>query len=130
MNARFIYKFLLLALMVVASLTVLAEPSHKTDPKANGSAVLNLQAQYPKTKRMPSTAVLEIVYEDGVVTLTSDDYEGGFSLSFENYETGTTYTVPSIQIGGSAPLALEIGEYQLTAVHEDGTVLMGYMQVY
>lgn len=78
----------------------------------------------------PSLISIECRCNDGILTLTSDYYEGGFSLSFENYETGAIYKIPSLQIGESVPLALEIGEYQLTAVGEDGTELIGYMQVY
>ena len=78
----------------------------------------------------PSPLSLECWYNDGILTLDSNYYVGEFSLCFENYETGATYEIPSIQIGESAPLALEIGEYQLTAVAEDGTELIGFMQIY
>ena len=79
---------------------------------------------------MPSRNVLEVVYADGILTLTSNYYEGGFFLSLENYESGEIHEIPSIQVGQSAPLELNYGEYQVNAVSEDGTALSGFMQVY
>ena len=130
MIAKILNKLTGLAVLLAVTFPVWAEPSKNSTPSPNGSAVLLLQSKHTNTKRVPSNVSLEIIYSEGILTLSSDYYVGEFSLSFENYETGATYEIPSIQIGGSAPLALEIGEYQLTAVGEDGTVLMGYMQVY
>lgn len=129
-----ITKIILVAVLMTVSLSGFADgqSSGSSNPPANGSAVLRLQNRDPFTKRTPSRLSLEVIYEDGIVSITSDYYyyEGEFAISFENDETGATYEIPSIQIGESAQLTLEIGEYQLTAVAEDGTELIGFMQIY
>ena len=132
MIARSLNKLLLVAVLMTMSLSALADvqSSGKSNPPANGSAVLKSQSRDPLTKRIPSGLSMEVIYDDGLLTLTSDYYEGGFSLSFENYETSAINEIQSIQIGESVPLSLEIGEYQLTAISEDGTELIGFMQVY
>ena len=130
MNVKIFKKLTVTVAIIATAFSVLAEPSKTTNTKGNGSVVLDMQSHYPKTKRIPSNNFLEIVYEYGTLTLDSNCYEGKFSLSFENYETGATTEIPSIHVGECVPVILEIGEYQLTAVAEDGTELIGFMQVY
>lgn len=91
--------------------------------------MLDLQYKSPKTKRAPSRNFLEIVCSDGTVTLLSETYNGEFSLSFENCESGESYEIPSIYVGESVSFELNVGEYQVDAVSEDGTVLSGVMDV-
>lgn len=128
-----VLKTMLMAILVVcAVLPGYAEGSSSgnSDAPVNGGAVLDLQAPHPKTKRMPSKNVLEVVYTDGILTLDSNFYEGIFSLSFKNYESGEIYEVPTIQVGQSVPFELVIGEYEVKAIGEDGSLLSGFMQVY
>ena len=117
-----------IGLIALTALPVMA--TQDTPTPGNGDAILTKQEEDPFRKRMPSKMNLHLVYENERVSIFSTYYENEFSLRFENYETGATYEIPSIQIGESAPLALEIGEYQLTAVAEDGTELIGFMQIY
>ncbi|MDE5997841.1 MAG: hypothetical protein K2G77_06495 [Muribaculaceae bacterium] len=98
--------------------------------RGNGDAILTTKEEDPLRKRMPSRNIMQLIYFDGMLTLTSDYFEGVFSLSFVNYETDDTYEVPSIQVGQSAPLELEYGEYQVNAIGEDGSHLSGFMEVY
>lgn len=130
--ARTLKKIFVTVVLMTMSLPALADgqSSGNSNPPANGSAVLKQQSRDPLTKRIPSGLSMEVIYENGILTLTSNHYTGAFSLSFENYETGETYAVPSIQIGESTPLILEIGEYELTVTGEDGTELIGFMQIY
>ena len=122
---------LLLTLIVVGlSSSTMSEAAENSGGKVPYETII-LQPKRPvKRPNAPSLIRIECSYYDGILSLTSDYYEGGFSLSFENYETGATYTVPSIQIGETVSLVLEIGEYELTAVSEDGTELIGFMQIY
>lgn len=132
MITRIIKGFKVFILVMCSAMTVYAAPdtTQKSEIPANGEAVLDLDAPHPRTKRIPSRNVLEVVYADGIITLESEYYGGAFSLSFANCETGDTYEVPSIQVGQSAPLELEYGEYQVNAIGEDGSHLSGFMEVY
>lgn len=131
MDAKILNKLLVMLVMMLASFSANADSgSSGNTTQGNGSAILELQAHSPKSKRMPSRLHLEVVYQDGTVTLLSDFYEGVFSLSFENLETGEAYEVSPILVGGSASLDLGCGEYQVNAIGEDGTLLAGFMQVF
>ncbi len=132
MITKTLNKLVLAVAIIAMALPVFAESesSKNSNPPANGSAVLLLQSKHTNIMRMPSRNFIEVVYSDAILTLTSNYYEGEFSLSFEKYDTGVICEVPSIHVGESVPFELEYGEYQLTAVAEDGTVLTGYMQVY
>lgn len=132
MIAKTLNKLVLAMAIIAMALPVFAESesSKNSNPPANGSAVLLLQSKHTNIMRMPSSNSIEVVYSNGILTFTSKYYEGEFSLIFENYETGITYEIPSIMIGESAPIDLEIGEYQLIAVGKDETTLIGFMQVY
>lgn len=46
--------------------------SQKPNPSSNGSAVLDLVSGYPDIKRMPSRNHLNVIYEDGILTLISE----------------------------------------------------------
>ncbi|MDE7097483.1 MAG: hypothetical protein K2O47_08330, partial [Muribaculaceae bacterium] len=94
-----------------------------------GSAILDLQSRCPRTKRMPSKNHLELIYSDGVLTLLSNYYEGVFSLSFENNESGEYYEIPSIFVGESISFELTSGVYQVDAISTDGTILSGIMEI-
>lgn len=129
MIAKILNKLTMFVAIMATTFSVLAEPQ-TANTSANGSAALNRLSHYPKTKRMPSGNVLEVVYTDGILTLESNFYEGPFSLSFENNETGEIYEVSAIYVGQSVPLELKCGEYQVNAIGEDGCVLSGFMQIY
>lgn len=120
---------LTLIVMGLASPTLL-EAAENSGVKVPNDIIILRPRKPVGRPNAPSLISIECRCHDGILTLTSNCYEGEFSLSFENYETGATYEIPSIQIGESVPLSLEIGEYQLTAVGEDGTELIGFMQVY
>ncbi len=97
---------------------------------SEGEAILYLEKVDPFKKRMPSPNYLEIVYSQGFLTLTSNCYEGHFSLSFTNLDTGESHEVPSIIVGESASISLSNGEYEVAATGPDGLALVGFMQVY
>ena len=117
-----------IGLIVMTAFPIMAS-SEPSDP-GNGGAILTTEEEDPFIKRMPSRKLLYLSYTDGSVSISSNFYEGVFSLSFENYESGETYEVPSIQVGQSVPLNLNYGEYQVKAIGEDGSHLSGFMQVY
>ena len=129
MIATIIKRTILALAVMTVSLPGLAENT-SSNTQANGSAILKLHSKDPLTKRIPSGLSLDVVYEDGILAISSNYYKGEFSLCFENYETGATTEIPSIHVGECVPVILEIGEYQLTAVAEDGTELIGFMQIY
>lgn len=132
MNAKVLKNLLLMLVIMMTSLSASADSgsSQDTSQNGNGTAVLDLIAHDPKTKRMPSRNRLEIVYADGSLTLFSNYYEGAFSLRFENYDTGESHEVSSILVGESIPVQLNYGEYEVKAISEEGIVLSGFMQVY
>ncbi|MDE6741845.1 MAG: hypothetical protein K2J58_05895 [Muribaculaceae bacterium] len=119
---------MLFGLLAVTAFPVMADTD--TSSPATGDAVLTVKNEDTLRKRMPSRMILQLVYEDGRVSIYSDFFVGEFSLRFESQECGDNYYLPSIHVGESAPIQLEYGEYYLTAVAEDGTVLSGCLQIY
>ncbi|MDE6549641.1 MAG: hypothetical protein K2L22_11655 [Muribaculaceae bacterium] len=97
---------------------------------SGGDALLTQQVTNPLRKRMPSRDYLEVMYENGVLSLSSNSYEGNFSLSFINIESGESHEVPSIFVGETISIFLPCGEYEVSAMGSDGLVLHGFMQVF
>lgn len=97
---------------------------------SGGGAILTQQEENPLRKRMPSRNHLEVMYENEVLTISSESYEGDFSLSFINIESGESHEVSSIFVGETISIFLPCGEYEVSAMGSDGLVLYGFMQVY
>ncbi len=95
-----------------------------------GDAFLTQQEISPRKKRIPSRNYLEVRYENQSLSFLSESYEGEFSLSFTNIETGESYEVPSISVGDSVSFIIPCGEYEVYAIGPDGLILGGFMQVY
>ena len=121
-------RILLMMIVLFSSISLSAEESHGSSSSA-GSVRLTCLGKGSIKKRMPSRTNIDVVYQDGVLTISSDFYEGEFSLSFENCESGESYEIPSIYVGESVPFELNVGEYQVDAIGVDGTVLSGVMDV-
>lgn len=98
--------------------------------QSGGDALLTQQEISPDKKRMPSRNYLEVVYENGSLSLFSGCYEGSFSLSFVNLDSGEGYEVPAVSVGGSISIELPCGEYEVSAIGSDGLILVGFMQVF
>lgn len=81
-------------------------------------------------KRLPSNFVLEITYENGMVSVWSNTEEEVFNLTFENSESGVVEVIPSIEVGECIPLDLEIGEYEVSLQLLDGSICSGTMVIY
>ena len=81
-------------------------------------------------KRLPSNFVLEITYENGMVSFWSKTEEEIFELTFENSESGVVEVIPSIAIGECVPLDLEIGQYEVSLQLLDGSICSGTMIIY
>ena len=131
MSAKFFYRFTLMLIVMMTSFLVMADsaPSQSQSSKTTGSTILYLKTKAPKTKRAPSRNFLEVKCFDGTVTLLSETYNGEFSLSFENCESGECYVIPSICVGESVSFELMVGGYQVDAIGVDATVLTGVMDV-
>ena len=97
---------------------------------SGGGAILTQQEENPLRKRMPSRNHLEVMYENEVLTISSESYEGDFSLSFINIESGESHEVSSIFVGETRSIFLPCGEYEVSAKGPDGLVLYGFMQVF
>lgn len=97
---------------------------------SGGDALLTQQVTNPLRKRMPSRNYLEVTYENGVLSLSSESYEGDFSLTFINIEAGESYEVSSIFVGEAISVDLLCGEYEVLAIGPDGLVFSGFMQVF
>ena len=119
---------MLFGLLAMTAFPVMADTDISSP--ATGDAVLTEEEEDTFRKRMPSRMILQLVYEDGRVSIFSDYFVGEFSLCFESLESGESFYLPSIHVGESLPMQLECGEYDLTAVSEDGTLLYGFLQIY
>lgn len=102
-----------------------ADNSHSS----TGDAILTQQEGRPTRKRMPSRNHLDVVYENGILSLLSESYEGEFSLRFESCFSGESYEIPSISVGESVMFELGFGEYEIIAEGEDGLILSGFMEI-
>ena len=131
MNTKIFKRIVLMLTIMLTSLSAFADSgtSQKSNPPASGRAVLDLVRKDPDIKRMPSRNHLDVVYENGILTLLSESYEGEFSLCFENCTSGENYEIPSISVGESVMFELGFGEYEIIAEGEDGLILSGFMEI-
>lgn len=114
------------------SFPVLADttPSQDCTPTAgSGSGILDLLKGWKPIKRGPSRNHVEVVYENGEVSLISDSYQGDYSMSFVGLESGYCYEVPSMSIGDSIMFYLPIGEYEVEALSDDGMKFKGLLTI-
>lgn len=133
MTAKAIKNFLLVLTLCLTSVPMGFSES-KDPPKQskskNGHGVLNSIARDTNRKRMPSNNILEIILEDGVLTIESDSQEGEFNVVFENEVTSQTYEVSLISVGEGLSITMDSGFYLVTANKTDGTSFSGEMEVY
>ncbi len=120
----------ILTVILTTPLSLLADSGSSQTPSDNGSAVLDLIKKDPDIKRMPSRNHLTVVYENGIITLSSEYYEGEFLLRFVSWYSGDCFEVYNISVGESVMFKLEYGEYEVYAFGEDGLVLAGIMEVF
>ena len=106
-----------------------SDSSQDSSTSKSGDAVLQKEAQNPKGKRIPSRNVLELIYSDNILSLTSNYYEGEFTIRFESSETGEIVTLPSIYVGDVCIIDLDCGEYTVSAERSDGLSLSGYLEI-
>lgn len=128
-----ISKKLILVLVVIATIVVPvfadSGSSNTSNPPVNGGAILNLLAKDPRTKRAPSRNCLELVYSDGMITLSSNVYNGEFSLTLENCETGEKIVIPSIYVGESVNIELPCSVYNVSATGADSLSFFGCLEI-
>lgn len=126
------FGLVLLSVFIMTALPIFADSdsSQNTSPSSkSGDAVLQIKSDKPIIKRSPSKNVLEIIYSDNMLSLTSNYYEGEFTIRFESYETGETVTVPSIFVGDICDIDLDCGEYTVSAERSDGLSFSGYLEI-
>lgn len=129
MNLKNLKSIFIMMTVLLSSVCAIAADSKSESSYSTGSARLTYVGKGSVKKRMPSKYVMEAIYSDGMLTLLSETYEGEFSLSFENCESGESYEVLSIVVGESVLLDLDCGEYEVNAWSEDGTMLSGILEV-
>lgn len=129
MNLKNLKSIFIMMTVLLSSVCAIAADSKSESSYNTGSARLTYVGKGSVKKRMPSKYVMEAIYSDGMLTLLSETYEGEFSLSFENCESGESYEVLSIVVGESVLLDLDCGEYEVNAWSEDGTMLSGILEV-
>lgn len=95
-----------------------------------GKSVMTVISQRSKMKRTPSRVNIEVMYADGMVSMTSEYVETVLNLTFTNLYTGESETIPSISIGEYVPMDLETGSYELSAEEPDGGSFSGAMEIY
>ncbi len=129
MNANYLKRILILFGVLLMSLTGLAEPS-SSDPSGNGDAVLVIVETNPIKKRIPSRNFLEVTYSEGSLTLSSNFYEGEYSIQFVNIASGESLLIPSISVGETVTFDLIMGEYEIRAENSEGQIFNGFMEVF
>lgn len=133
MKHKINFRLVLLSVFIMAAIPIFADSdsSQNTSPSSkSGDAVLQIKSDKPIIKRSPSKNVLEIIYSDNMLSLTSNYYEGEFTIRFESYETGETVTVPSIFVGDICDIDLDCGEYTVSAERSDGLSFTGYLEIF
>lgn len=66
---------------------------------------------------------------DKSLYLTSNYYEGEFTIRFESKESGETITVTYIFVGDISIIDLNSGEYTVSAQRSDGLSFSGYLEI-
>lgn len=127
MNAKLIYRLMILCMAAISSLSSFADSgsSQNSNSQAEGTVILKLKSKDPTIKRAPSRNCLELQYSDGLLSLYSECYEGEFAITFESCEASESYEIPTMAVGESAILYLPSGEYNVTAVDLEGRTFSG-----
>lgn len=99
MSAYIFPRFLLTLALMMTSLSVFADTGYsQSSGPANGSTVLTHKKESIPIERMPSCNQLDLVYENGMLSIFSDSYAGEFSLSFVDIDTAVSYEVYLIKV--------------------------------
>ena len=122
-------KIFIMMTVLLSSMCAIAADSKSESSYSTGSARLTYVGKGSVKKRIPTKNVMEVIYCNGMLTLLSDTYEGEFTLTLENAQSGEYYEVSSIVVGESVLLDLSCGEYQVNAWSVGGTILSGIMEV-
>ncbi len=72
---------------------------------------------------------LELEYSNGTLFLLSNYYEGEFSITLDNDVTSKSYIFPSMSVGESVCIVLNLGEYNVRAISEDGVEFSGILEI-
>lgn len=126
---------LMLATILLSALPVFSEdqsPSKSKDESqtTNGCGILETLHKFRDRKRIPSRNRLELIYENGMLTLESETVEGCFSLEIASEDTNVYEYIPGMEIGESVAISLDLGTYSVTASNPDGLEFAGEMIVY
>jgi len=133
MNTKFKTNLLLLTVCLTSALSGFSEekrPPKTESPTKNGEGILLLVYKSSNKKRMPSRNFLEIRYDDGLLTLESETMDGSFSLEIAGDENSVYEVIPSMEIGESVSIDLELGQYSVTATDINGMQFASDMIVY
>ena len=126
-------KNMLLILFLITAVAGYSEsPTHDdSGKKDNDNGVLISVSKYSQRKRMPSKQLyLEVIYEEGILTLDSGSIEGSFSLEFLSEESNVAAIVPFIKTGESVSLCLDANRYTVKALAANGMEFVGELVVY
>jgi len=123
---------MLLVVCLTSAATGHSEPNTVTTQSSTkkGDGILDSIRKIPQRKRMPSRNFLEIHYENGMLTLESETMDGCFSLEIAGEENSVYEVIPSMEIGESVSIDLELGQYSITATDVNGMQFAGEMCVY
>lgn len=127
-------KILLMLAISISSLAVCFADGQSTTPtqsptKSGGGILESLKT--PSTrKRMPSQNFIEVYYENGLLSLHSDNVQGTFNLQVINSESNQSYEIPNLDVGDFILQELNSGQYEITATSMDRDVYSGIIYVY
>lgn len=128
MDAKKSWKFILMIVVVMTSSLAFADDG-SNNQSSKGKAVLDQISGSSNIKRTPSMKFLELQYSSGMLSLFSNYYEGEFSILLVNNKNLESHTFPSMSVGESVCIVLDLGEYDVKAVSNEGLEFYGILEI-
>lgn len=129
-----ILKILLTLAICMSSFAVCLAEEQSTSatpsPTVSGGGILESLKTPSTRKRMPSHNVIEVSYENGMLSLHSENVQGPFNVEIINSETSQTCKILDFNVGDFIMLELNAGQYEVTATNIDDYSYVGIIFIY
>lgn len=129
-----ILKILLMFAICVSSAVMCFAEGQSTpstpSPTVSGGGILESLKTPSTRKRMPSRDFIEVSFENGLMSLHSENVQGLFNVQLINSETSQTCEILNFNVGDFMMLELNAGQYEVIATSTDNSIYSGIIYIY